>query len=291
MTISTNSNILAILEDDFDEVLQSWLSTQGDEGLARADIFTDDEARDHTSALLKAFTYGVRNGVIGMDFNLSGDAWGDLRLVLTDIAKERVRRGVTPIDMASFVLSLKPTLFERLRARLGDDSTSLIDEVWLITRVVDAFSLFTTEIFVAEREQVIVRQREEMLELSTPVVELWDKILTLPLIGTLDSSRAQEVMENLLEAIVRERAEVVIIDITGVKTVDTQVAQHLLRTASAVRLMGAECIVSGISPKIAQTMVQLGVEVGNVLTRSTIRAAFGDALDRLGYQVFARKDV
>ncbi|MBM7069745.1 STAS domain-containing protein [Actibacterium sp. 188UL27-1] len=291
MTGSATSSTLAILDEDFDAVLNSWLSTQGNEGLTRSDLFSDDEGRAHTAALLKAFAQGVRDGVTGEDFDLKGDAWIDLRSVLSEITRERVRIGVEATDMAAFVQALKSTLFTRLRQRLSDQPEKLIDEVWLITRVVDAFALYTTEIFIAEREQVIDRQRIEMLELSTPVVELWDRVLTLPLIGTLDSVRAQDVMENLLEAIVRERAEMVIVDITGVQTVDTQVAQHLLRTASAVRLMGAECIISGISPKIAQTMVQLGVDVGNVSTRSTIRSAFNEALDRLGYGIVRHSNV
>ncbi|UWQ49096.1 STAS domain-containing protein [Leisingera caerulea] len=288
MSNTATATVLAILEEEFQAVHEAWLGTQGEEGLKRTDLFSDSEGREHTVALLQSFAKGVRNGVIGEDFDLDGAAWSELRNVLADLTKERVRRGVTPTEMASFVFALKPALFERMRQRKAHDPSTLIEEVWLISRVIDAFALYTNEIFIAEREQVIERQREEMLELSTPVVELWDRVLTLPLIGTLDSARAQDVMENLLEAIMRERAEVVIVDITGVQVVDTQVAQHLLRTASAVRLMGAECIISGISPKIAQTMVQLGVDVGNVTTRSTIRRAIGDALDRLGYQITAK---
>ncbi len=291
MAVSATSHTLAILDDEFDEVLDAWLSTQGSEGLQRKDLFSDKEGRDHTSALLRAFRQGVRDGVTSEDFDLGSDPWADLRSVLAEVTKERVLRGIESTDMAGFIQALKSTLFDRLRGRLSDTPVQLIEEIWLIGRVIDAFALHTTKVFIAEREQVIDRQRDEMLELSTPVVELWDRVLTLPLIGTLDSVRAQDVMENLLEAIVRECAEVVIVDITGVQTVDTQVAQHLLRTASAVRLMGAECTISGISPKIAQTMVQLGVDVGSVSTKSTIRSAFGDALDRLGYDIVKQANV
>ena len=187
--------------------------------------------------------------------------------------------------MAGFVLALKTPLFSRLMEKLSGKPDQMLEEVLLLSKAIDAFALYTNEVFIAEREAVIERQREEMMELSTPVVELWDRVLTLPLIGTLDSLRAQEVMENLLQAIVQYQAEVCIIDITGVQTVDTQVAQHLLRTAAAVRLMGAHCIISGISPKIAQTMVQLGVDVGEVSTRSSIRSALTDALTKVGVAI------
>ncbi|MEY8841305.1 STAS domain-containing protein, partial [Cribrihabitans sp. XS_ASV171] len=167
---------------------------------------------------------------------------------------------------------------------------ALVEQIMLVSRLVDSFAIHTNEVFIAEREQIIERQREEMMELSTPVVELWDRVLTLPLIGTLDSARAQEVMENLLETILQRQAEVVIVDITGVGTVDTQVAQHLLRAAAAVRLMGAECIISGISPMIAQTMVQLGIDVGTVSTRQNIRLALADALPKVGYKIHKVQD-
>lgn len=163
----------------------------------------------------------------------------------------------------------------------------MIDEITQFGKVVDALSMQMNDHFIAERDQVIERQRTEMMELSTPVVQLWERVLTIPLIGTLDSVRAQEVMENLLNSIVENSAEVVIVDITGVRVVDTQVAQHLLRTAAAVKLMGAEAIISGISPKIAQTMVELGVDVGEVTTRPTIRAALAHAFRRVGFTIEA----
>ena len=219
------------------------------------------------------------------EFDLQDEHWADLRGILSEITHERVERGVLPGEMAALILALKTPLFERLTEKLESDPERLIEEVLLLSKAIDAFAIYSNEVFIAEREQVIERQRDEMMELSTPVVELWDKVLTLPLIGTLDSLRAQEVMESLLQAIVERQAEVVIVDITGVKTVDTQVAQHLLRTAAAVRLMGARCIISGISPKIAQTMVELGVDVGEVRTRSSLRSALMDALTSVGVAI------
>lgn len=290
MPHSATANILTILESNFSGVVEEWLGTQVQEGVKRSDLFSDAESRAQNAELLKGFAKGVRTGVVDEEFNLEDSAWEDLRAVLIDVTKERVNRGVTPTEMATFVLALKSPLFKRLETMLSEEPKTLIREVLMVTRLVDAFAIYTNEIFIAEREQIIERQREEMLELSTPVVELWDRVLTLPLIGTLDSARAQEVMENLLQTILERQAEVVIVDITGVGTVDTQVAQHLLRAAAAVRLMGAECIISGISPMIAQTMVQLGIDVGTVSTRSSIRTALADALKTVGYVIHKTRD-
>ena len=285
MAQSATANILTVLDTDFKGIIEEWLGTQVKEGVKRSDLFSDAESRAQNRELLKAISKGIRDGVTGEDFDLDDDQWDDLRAVLADVSRERVSRGVTPTEMATFVLALKAPLFKRLEALETSDHSVLIRDVMLVTRLVDAFAIYTNEIFINEREQIIDRQRQEMLELSTPVVELWDRVLTLPLIGTLDSARAQEVMENLLQTILERQAEVVIMDITGVGTVDTQVAQHLLRAAAAVRLMGAECIISGISPMIAQTMVQLGIDVGTVSTRSSIRTALSDALLTVGYVI------
>ncbi|UWR34757.1 STAS domain-containing protein [Sulfitobacter sp. W027] len=285
MPQSATANILTVLDTDFAGIIEEWLGTQVKEGVKRSDLFSDAESRNQNRELLKAFSKGVRDGVTGEDFDFDDNQWDDLRAVLADVSRERVNRGVTPTEMATFILALKTPLFKRLETLLASDHGVLIRDVILVTRLVDAFAIYTNEIFILEREQIIDRQRQEMLELSTPVVELWDRVLTLPLIGTLDSARAQEVMENLLQTILERQAEVVIMDITGVGTVDTQVAQHLLRAAAAVRLMGAECIISGISPMIAQTMVQLGIDVGTVSTRSSIRTALSDALLTVGYVI------
>ena len=285
MPQSATANILTVLDTDFKGIIEEWLGTQVKEGVKRSDLFSDAESRNQNRELLKAFSKGVRDGISGEDFDFDDTQWDDLRAVLTDVSRERVNRGATPTEMATFVLALKTPLFKRLEAMQDSEHGVLIRDVMLVTRLVDAFAIYTNEIFILEREQIIDRQRQEMLELSTPVVELWDRVLTLPLIGTLDSARAQEVMENLLQTILERQAEVVIMDITGVGTVDTQVAQHLLRAAAAVRLMGAECIISGISPMIAQTMVQLGIDVGTVSTRSSIRTALSDALLTVGYVI------
>ena len=191
----------------------------------------------------------------------------------------------TPTETATFVFSLKQPLFALLRRELADDPERVTSETWRISTLLDQLGLYTTEAYQQTREEVIVRQQQELLELSTPVVQLWDRILALPLVGTLDSSRTQVVMESLLERIVSSGSEIAIIDITGVPTVDTLVAQHLLKTIAATRLMGADCIISGIRPQIAQTIVHLGVDLGAVVTKATLADAFAMALARLGLDV------
>jgi len=179
------------------------------------------------------------------------------------------------------VFSLKQPLFARLRAEIRE-TDPLVDEMWTASTLLDKLGLHTTEVYQKSREEVILRQQQDMLELSTPVVELWDGVLALPLIGTLDSARTQVAMENLLEKIVQTGAGIAIVDITGVPTVDTLVAQHLLKTVAAARLMGADCIISGIRPQIAQTIVHLGVDLGSVITKASLADAFVVALQRTG---------
>jgi rsbT co-antagonist protein RsbR len=208
--------------------------------------------------------------------------WDEVRNFLAEISGQRARQGFTPVETAMFVFSLKEPLFARLRAELAADPAQLAELSWTISTLFDAMGLYTTEVFQTSREQVIVRQQQELLELSTPVVQLWDGILALPLIGTLDSARTQVVMESLLQKIVETGAAIAIIDITGVPTVDTLVAQHLLKTVAAARLMGADCIISGIRPQIAQTIVHLGVNLQNVITKATLADAFVVALKRTG---------
>jgi rsbT co-antagonist protein RsbR len=211
--------------------------------------------------------------------------WDEVRVFLAEISTQRARQGFTPVETAMFVFSLKEPLFARLRIELAGDSATLAELTWTVSTLLDSLGLYTTEVFQTSREQVIVRQQQELLELSTPVVQLWDGILALPLIGTLDSARTQVVMESLLQKIVETGAAIAIIDITGVPTVDTLVAQHLLKTVAAARLMGADCIISGIRPQIAQTIVHLGVNLSNVTTKATLADAFIIALQRAGKSV------
>ncbi|MEP6790563.1 MAG: STAS domain-containing protein, partial [Ramlibacter sp.] len=186
--------------------------------------------------------------------------------------------GFSSSETATFVFSLKQPLFSALRIAYAEDPKALIESLWHVSTMLDMLGLVTIEAYQLGREQVIDRQHQELLDLSTPVIRLWDGIVAMPLIGTLDSERTQVVMESLLQAIVENEASIAIIDITGVPTVDTQVAQHLLKTVAAARLMGAECIISGIRPQIAQTIVHLGVELGDVTTKSSLADALRVAL-------------
>jgi len=211
--------------------------------------------------------------------DIAGAGYQDVRDLLGEISHARATQGFSPTETASFVFSLKEPIFDLLRKAYAQDGLALAEATATVSDLLDQLGLFTTEVYQRSREEVIVRQQQEISELSTPVVELWEGILALPLIGTLDSSRTQVVMENLLQALVDREAEIAIIDITGVPTVDTLVAQHLLKTIAAARLMGADCIVSGIRPQIAQTMVHLGVEL-SVVSKASLADAFALALQR-----------
>ena len=217
--------------------------------------------------------------------NISSPGWSDLREMLEHISRSRALQGSNPSETASFIFSLKKPLFTYLRREYSGDGQALADEIWSSTELLDNLGLYTIEAFQKTREAIITRQQEEMLELSTPVVKLWDGILGLPMIGTLDSARTQIVMESLLQKIVETGSALAIIDITGVPTVDTLTAQHLLKTVTAARLMGAECIISGIRPQIAQTIVHLGVDLGDVITKASLADALALALEKTGRTV------
>jgi rsbT co-antagonist protein RsbR len=201
------------------------------------------------------------------------------------LSRDRAQSGFSPSETVTFVFSLKEPIFARLAGRAGGDVERLREELLRAGALLDALALITTEAHQAARDGIIARQQEELLELSTPVVKLWDGIVALPLIGTLDSNRTQIAMENLLNALVASGSEIAIIDITGVPTVDTLVAQHLLKTVAAARLMGAECIISGIRPQIAQTIVHLGIALPDVVTKATMADAVTHALARAGWRV------
>lgn len=258
-------------------VLAAWIKEMA--GVTRrSDLINDSELRTQCSKFLKR----LREGVESANLDIETAPWLPLREQLAEVSRTRAQQGFTPTETATFVLSVKKPLFELLRDRAGSDTNAVATELWSTTELIDSLGLYTTEMFLKTREQVIRRQQEEMLELSTPVVKLWDGILALPVIGTLDSARTQIVMEALLEAIVKTNSRVAIIDITGVPTVDTVVAQHLLKTVTAARLMGADCIISGVRPQIAQTIVHLGINLLDVTTKATLADAFAVALDRAG---------
>lgn len=212
--------------------------------------------------------------------NVDGRAWDDVKRELDAICSFRASDGSTSVATATFIFSLKQPLFALLRRYCAGDALALARVSWTVSMLVDQLGLYTLDVFQKSRDQIVVRQHRELLELSTPVIDLWDGIIALPLIGTLDSMRAQVVMESLLDKIVSSGAHTAIIDITGVPTVDTLVAQHLLKTIAAARLMGSDCIVSGIRPQIAQTIVHLGIELDTVLTKATLADALALAIGR-----------
>jgi len=225
----------------------------------------------------------LAQGTAGAGTNVQSGAYGPMREMLREISQSRAQQGFSAKETATFVLSIKRSLFTVIRDEFEKDPKTMAVEIWNATELLDGLGLYTTDVYLKAREERIRRQQEEMLELSTPVVKLWDGILALPLIGTLDSARTQIVMESLLESIVQTNSKVAIIDITGVPTVDTVVAQHLLKTVTAARLMGADCIISGVRPQIAQTIVHLGINLLDVTTKATLSDAFGLALQRSGF--------
>jgi rsbT co-antagonist protein RsbR len=275
------SKLLGAIQQNREPILQDWLQRLKG-AVRRRDLINERELESEAAEILSAIA-DVSDGTTLEDFNAAG--WQPLKEMLASLSTSRAAQGFTPSETATFVLSLKPPLFTLARKNWGKDANELFAEVTIANEFIDKLALHTTDSYIHGRDQVIARQQEEMLELSTPVVTLWDGIVALPLIGTLDSARTQVVMESLLQAIVQTNSRYAIIDITGVPTVDTLVAQHLLKTITAARLMGAECILSGIRPQIAQTIVHLGINLQDVITKSKMADAFRLALERSGRKV------
>jgi len=284
--MAKTSMVLAdALSADQEGLLRDWVALQMAAAGGLKEFATGTQLRDQSNRFLAALLNAWKQGEIDIRSALHAP----LRAILEEVSVERARQGYSPSETATFVFSLKEPVFNRLRVRFEREPQALADGVWEATKILDSLGLFTAEVYQKGREQLIVKQQEEMLELSTPVITLWEGILALPVIGTLDSARTQVVMENLLERVVETGSTLAIIDITGVPTVDTVTAQHLLKTVAAARLMGAECIISGIRPQIAQTIVHLGVDLGDVLTKAMLADAFSIALRRRGLTVQRRE--
>jgi rsbT co-antagonist protein RsbR len=282
MSPDRKSRIAEFLGRHEKELVRAWIDRQLASVATRRDLISEGDLREQSSQFLRH----LRDAAIaGGSDDLAGSQWDALRELLGEISQSRARLGFTPTETAMFVFSLKEPLFTLLRQELGSDPSALAEEAWNATALLDRLGLYTTDLYQRGRDQIIVRQQQEMMELSTPVVQLWEGVLGLPLIGTLDSARTQIVMESLLQRIVDTGARIAIIDITGVPTVDTLVAQHLLKTVAAARLMGADCIISGIRPQIAQTVVHLGLDLTTVVTKATLADAFAVALQRVGLSV------
>ena len=271
------TRLVDILEKHERDLLAAWIEQQLNAATVRRDLISKRDLQQQSRQFLNAFSNAVQSGEVD---DIMTPAWEEARQVLQELSQSRALQGFSPSETAMFVLSLKQPLFNRLAEDRGEDPEALLGDLWTCTTLLDQLGLFTTELYQRSWEVIIQQQQQELLELTTPVVKLWDGILALPLIGTLDSARTQVVMENLLEMIVDTGASIAIIDITGVPTVDTLVAQHLLKTVAAARLMGAECIISGIRPQIAQTIVHLGIELTDILTKATLADAFALALQQ-----------
>jgi rsbT co-antagonist protein RsbR len=285
MNTPEQARIADVLGQHRDTLLTEWLRLHLPTALRRG-LAMEGEIREQFSAFLNIFLDTLSKT---QTFDAANSEWEPVRAFLAEMSAHRARQGYTPVETATFVFSFKEPLYTRLRDAFAHNPIELAEVSWQVNLLLDGFGLYTTEIFQKSREAIIARQQEELLELSTPVVQLWEGILALPLIGTLDSARTQVVMESLLQKIVDTGAGLAVIDITGVPTVDTLVAQHLLKTVAAARLMGADCIISGIRPQIAQTIVHLGVDLTNVTTKSTLADAFVIALQRIGATIITPK--
>ncbi|WP_312759228.1 STAS domain-containing protein [Pulveribacter sp.] len=260
-------------------VLQQWLQAASAAGLQRTKA-TEGEAQAIATVLGQALRNGARVDAFG------DSAWAQLHEVLADLSRSRAAQGQSAGDTSVFVLALKKPLLDVLQRELsGADASAVASSFWELSQLVDRMAQLTATTFQKAREDIIVRQQEELLELSTPVVKLWEGVLAVPMIGTLDSNRTQVVMETLLQKIVETGSGLAIIDITGVPTVDTLVAQHLLKTVTAIRLMGADCIISGIRPQIAQTIVHLGIDLQGIVTKATLADALALAMQQAGWQI------
>ncbi len=274
------SKLAEILKRHQTDIQADWIKEMSSVN-RRKDLITDGEVKQQTAELLESLVEASKSGNVT---DMHSSQYAPVRDFLSSISTSRAKQGFTPSETANFVFSLKAPISTRLRKEVKD-ADELFKELVISNQLIDNLGLYTTEMFIKTREQVILRQQEEMLELSTPVVKLWEGVLALPVIGTLDSARTQVVMESLLKTVVETNSKIAIIDITGVPTVDTLVAQHLLKTITAARLMGAECIISGIRPQIAQTIVHLGINLNDIVTKSKLSDAFALALQKTGKKV------
>jgi rsbT co-antagonist protein RsbR len=266
-----------VLERFQNELLETWTRELEATG-AQGDV---GQTRSHVQRFLNLLAAATREDGAGK----SGGAWAAVSEFLAEFSTVRARAGYDSAQTATFIFSLKRPLFALLRRELANDPHALADEMWAATVLLDRLGLQTVSAYQRTREDIIVRQQQELLELSTPVVKLWDDVLAIPMVGTLDSARTQVMMEALLQRIVDTGSQIAILDITGVPTVDTLVAQHLLKTVTAIRLMGGECIISGVRAQIAQTIVHLGVDLQGITTKATLADALALALQRTGHSI------
>jgi rsbT co-antagonist protein RsbR len=280
------SFVVELLNSRHDEIINLWIKERLESGEFRDELITKKELRSQSEQVVDLLAQSIEESV-GADFDAA--AFDEMRLFLNEISRTRAVKGYTPLENATYILSLRDTLLPLLTEELASNPASLVKEMTYFTRLLDKMGLVMVENYIRSREEIIRQQREDMVELSTPVIKVWDKILTLPIIGTLDSRRAQLMMESLLHKIVETGSIIAILDITGVKTMDTLVANHLIKTVTAARLMGARCILTGVSPGIAQTMVQLGIDLSQITTRAQMSDGIQLAFEMVGRKVVSAK--
>lgn len=285
--MSTNASVSAALGKRRHDIQARWSRQMASavSSTAKARL-TAGEIDEQARQFLEVFSPAVQTQKLD---DIEGSEWAEVRAFLDDLSRRRVLAGFSSAETAMFVFSLKRALFDALSDEAAGDAVLLAGNIWQVSSLLDQLGLYTVKSYQKTREEVIGRQQQELLELSTPVVKLWDGILAIPMIGTLDSARTQIVMESLLQKIVETESQIAIIDITGVPTVDTLVAQHLLKTVTALRLMGADCIISGVRPQIAQTIVHLGVDLQGVTTKANLADALALALKRSGITFTKKK--
>ncbi len=280
--MSTVSQLPQLIEQHRQELLDAWIVEQLKSASQQRGRLSEFDLRQQATEFLQEMSGAL---TASKSLDIAGPEWARTRVLLESISKSRARQDFSPAETTSFILALKRPVFDLLQRVYADDPGSLSEEIWNATLLLDKLGMHTAEAFIAGREEIIKRQQNELMELSTPVVKIWEKVLALPLIGTLDSARTQVVMESLLQEIVNTESSVAIIDITGVMTVDTLVAQHLMKTVAAAKLMGAECIISGIRPQIAQSMVHLGISFTDITTKATLADAIRHAFLLTGVKV------
>ncbi|PZM80308.1 MAG: anti-anti-sigma factor [Candidatus Melainabacteria bacterium] len=279
MTRETAVPLHEMISGAKEEILTEWIKNQLSDK-SRSKGVPEASLRNSSSEFIRLFEEAITKGNVD---DIEKPEWEEMRHMLAELSATRASQGSTPSDTAKFIFSLKEPLFARLTPEKGQGNTEASAAVWQLSLLLDKLGLYTAETFQRTREAIIRRQQKEMLEMSTPVIKVWDGVVAVPLIGTLDSARTQIVMETLLQKIVDTGSRIAILDITGVPTVDTQTAQHLMKTVSATRLMGAECIISGIRPQIAQTIVHLGIDINDIVTKATMADAIKEALARGGW--------
>jgi rsbT co-antagonist protein RsbR len=277
-----NDQVSKFLQKNKKQLLEVWMSQQLEDETLREDLLSNEELRTQSQELLDGLLKAVGNGKVT---SINGPEFEPVTDILSDISITRARQGFSPRETGTFILSLKAAFIQLLEKEYGEDPRLLYQTMLALDKLLDSLSIVTFETFIKGREEVIIRQTDEIGEISTPVIRVWEGVLALPIIGTLDSMRTQMVMENLLQEIVNTESSIAILDISGVPAVDTLVAQHLIKTVSATRLMGADCIISGIRPEIAQTIVHLGIDLSGVKTKATLASALRLAFNMLSIEV------